>query len=163
MPAPPIRRAPVVVRDRFSAHRWALLRRARPVGRSAPWKVVEPGGIEPLSQDFSINFHGVSESLIGQTQYAHKSAFISMHRTTSVEALPKALKPAKCGLQMKEWVWRWRGSNPRPQAFSVRFYMRSRLIWISLLLSRSGTLLETPAPLSLISAQGARALTSQCE
>jgi len=41
--------------------------------------------------------------------------------------------------------WSWGDLNPRPQAFFEQFYMCSRLIWISLLASRSGTLCKTPA------------------
>ena len=43
------------------------------------------------------------------------------------------------------WYWWSRGeSNPRPRAFAGQFYMRSRLIWISPFLPRSGTLQEVP-------------------
>ena len=36
--------------------------------------------------------------------------------------------------------WSWRDLNPRPQTFFEQFYMCSRLIWISPLAPRSGTL-----------------------
>jgi hypothetical protein len=42
-----------------------------------------------------------------------------------------------------DW-WSRRESNPRPQAFAGQFYMRSRLIWISPLAPRSGTLRKVP-------------------
>ena len=41
--------------------------------------------------------------------------------------------------------WSWRDLNPRPQTFFEQFYMCSRLIWISLFTSRSGTLCKSPA------------------
>ena len=47
------------------------------------------------------------------------------------------------------WYW-WsrRESNPRPQAFAGQFYMRSRLIWVSPLAPRSGTLRKVPVTCS---------------
>ena len=62
---------------------------------------------------------------------------------------------------MGEW-WSWAGSNRRPQAICVQFYMCSRLIWVSLGVPRSDTLHTLPATLSLTSAQVARALASRC-
>jgi len=41
--------------------------------------------------------------------------------------------------------WSWGDLNPRPQTFFEQFYMCSRLIWISLFTSRSGTLCKSPA------------------
>ena len=46
-------------------------------------------------------------------------------------------------LDPRYW-WSRRESNPRPQAFAGQFYMRSRLIWISPLAPRSGTLRKVP-------------------
>ena len=40
--------------------------------------------------------------------------------------------------------WSWGELNPRPRDLFVWFYVRSRLIWISLLESRSNTLPKTP-------------------
>ena len=42
-----------------------------------------------------------------------------------------------------DW-WSWGELNPRPRDLFVWFYVRSRLIWISLLESRSNTLPKTP-------------------
>ena len=47
--------------------------------------------------------------------------------------------------------WSWAGSNRRPQAICVQFYMCSRLIWVSLGVPRSDTLHTLPATLSLTS------------
>jgi hypothetical protein len=50
------------------------------------------------------------------------------------------------------WVkwWSWGDLNPRPQAFFAQFYMCSRLICVSPLQPRSGTLKKKPAALSLV-------------
>ena len=45
--------------------------------------------------------------------------------------------------------WSWGELNPRPRDIFVWFYVRSRLIWISLLRSRSNTLPKTPVTLNL--------------
>lgn len=63
-------------------------------------------------------------------------------------------------LWMHIW-WSWGESNPRPQAFFEQFYMCSRLIWVSLFTTRSGTLCKTPATLNLDVGQVARHTPSQ--
>ena len=56
---------------------------------------------------------------------------------------------------LDEW-WSWGELNPRPQAVFVQFYMRSRLICVSLTSSRSDTLRSKPVTLCLTLCQVTR-------
>jgi hypothetical protein len=57
--------------------------------------------------------------------------------------------------------WSWGELNPRPQAVFVQFYMRSRLVCVSLTSSRSDTLRSKPVTLRLALYQVTRCGASQ--
>ena len=67
---------------------------------------------------------------------------VNRQRAVSLGEQAKKMSPEK-SLGPADW-WSRRESNPRPQAFAGQFYMRSRLIWISPLAPRSGTLRKVP-------------------
>jgi hypothetical protein len=66
-----------------------------------------------------------------------------MHRTAPTLGERAKKIPTDKSRDFYEW-WSWGELNPRPRDLFVWFYVRSRLIWISLLESRSNTLPKTP-------------------